>query len=278
MENLKNTEKSDTENFPSVDQNAENFKRSPLGFLMSVIAKYQANMERSFHNTGNKEDQKKALLAKDLIENFRIELSKTDALKKELSNEAVMMHVLENCYPEERNSVLEIVFEYHNLLENVLKIQEGNSAADQEKDRGFSFLLDEYYDVARLGLLLNCYLGEFDNDDYFYGTLAHVAETLKVASASGPAENSEEIGKLCDLITERTEKAGIDLKFDVFLRELHNSLDEGQKTLLYGTLVRPYAEKLLEKIVASNVEEDDVGRLACVKQIQRKLEHLLQER
>jgi len=234
------------------NQEIENFKTSPLGFLMSVIAKYQAMKERS-------QEFEKSKNAKELLDNLKIELLKTENLKKEPSNEAILMHILEQCDKEEQTAILECVFEYLNILDGVIE------NIDKNSEDGKAFI-DEYYDVSRLGLILNCYLGEFDDDDFFYGSLAHICETVK---------GNEKIEKISDSIFSSIEKADINLSFDKFLQQIFYSLQEDEKEILYVSMVKSYTENLLEKIITKAVEEDDIGRLACTKQIQRKIEKML---
>jgi len=240
------------------NEETEKFKSSPLGFLMSVMAKYQAYMQENYETSGNKEVDTKARNAGEMLDNLKIELSKTENLKKEVSNEAVLMHVLENCEKEEQNTILECIFEYLNLLDNVM--QNIDSESPDSKD-----LMNEYYDVSRLGLILNCYLGEFDNDDFFYGTLAEIAEVIKVP-------------ELSELLISKIEKADIDLAFKVFLKEIYAEISEEHKKVLYEDMLRTYADSLLNKVLSQEVGQEEIGRLACAKQIQRIYEKLIVEK
>ncbi|MBQ0050545.1 MAG: hypothetical protein KBT11_00605 [Treponema sp.] len=251
-----------------IDQSEQNFKASPLGFLMSVLAKFSAFAERSLSSKKYSELEAKNKAAKDALSNIKIELSQNSTLKNQVSNEAVMMAVLENFPKQEQDTVLETIFDYLGILD------EGLATVDKASEQG-QLLINEYYDVSRLGLILNCYLGQFDNDDFFYGTLAHVLETINSYYVENNEENSQIIQSLCASIISKIEKAGIDLPFSTFLEEVFASFDPDSKKIFYKNIVKSYADSLLEKIITKEPDEDDGGRLACVKQIQRQLEKLM---
>lgn len=250
----------------TIDDSAENFKKSPLGFLMSVMAKYQAYMQKNYENSNDAEALKKSQNAGDMLDNLKIELSKTESLRKEPSNEAVLMHVIEHCEQDEKEIILDSIYEYLAVLDNA--IQNIDKETQDGKD-----LINEYYDVSRLGLILNCYLGGFDNDDFFYGTLAEIAETVK------NVQNSEkkEITEFCEALISKIEKADINLSFKYFLNQIYASLDEKLKNTVYETMIRTYSESLLNKVLTQEVSEEDVSKLAASKQIQRMYEKLMTE-
>lgn len=229
---------------------------------MSVIAKYQAFMQKNFETSGDKESSEKSKLAEDILDNLKIELSKTDELKKEPSNEAILMHVIEHFEKDEQDTVLECVFEYLNLIDAALQ------NIDIESEDG-NATINEYYDVSRLGLILNCYLGGFDNDDFFYGTLADIAETVKAAS------KDDKTVALCDAIVGKIEKADINLAFRTFLEDLYKSSTEAEQKILYETMIKTYSESLLNKVLTEEVGEEEISKLACAKQIQRIYEKLM---
>lgn len=235
---------SNMENNQNITTEAEKFKTSPLGFLMSVIAKYQAYMQKQ-----NAVD--KANAAAEMLDNLKIELSKTESLKKEVSNEAVLMHVIENCEKEEQNTVLECIFEYLNILDSAMQNIDVKTEEGQE-------LVNEYYDVSRLGLLLNCYLGEFNNDDIFYGVLADIAGTIKT--------------EFSELLISKIEKADLELSFADFIKDFHKELSEINKKIFYEDMVRTYSDSLLNKVLTQKVDEEELSKLACAKQIQRIME------
>lgn len=235
---------SNMENNQNITTEAEKFKTSPLGFLMSVIAKYQAYMQKQ-----NAVD--KANAAAEMLDNLKIELSKTESLKKEVSNEAVLMHVIENCEKEEQNTVLECIFEYLNILDSAMQNIDVKTEEGQE-------LVNEYYDVSRLGLLLNCYLGEFNNDDIFYGVLADIAGTIKT--------------EFSELLISKIEKADLELSFADFIKGFHKELSEINKKIFYEDMVRTYSDSLLNKVLTQKVDEEELSKLACAKQIQRIME------
>lgn len=237
----------------TIDTSEENFKTSPLGFLMSVMAKYQAYNQKHYENSNNKTSLKIAQDVGDVLDNLKIELSKIESLKKEHSNEAILVHVIENCVKEEQTIILESVFEYLNLLDTSLQALDTNSPDGQT-------LIDEYYNVSRLGLILNCYLGEFENDDFFYGTLAEMAETVK---------NNPDLTDLCSQIISKVEKADINLKFREFIKQIYDSVDDSSKNQIYEKIIQPYADSLLEKVLSQQVTEEELNRLACAKQLQR---------
>ena len=252
-----------------IDQSAENFKTSPLGFLMSVLAKYSAFVERSLASKPDPELDSKNAGAKDALSNIKIELSQNASLKNQVSNEALMMTVMESFPKSEQDAILDVIFEYMGILDEVL------GTADKESENGRA-LINEYYDVSRLGLILNCYLGQFDNDDFFYGTLAHVMETITAYYSENKTEDlAEKIVALCQELVLKIEKAGIDLSFDSFLKENFETLAPEEKDIFYKKIIRPYADSLLEKIITKEPEEEAAGHLACVKQIQRRIEKLL---
>lgn len=238
-----------------IDTSAEKFKTSPLGFLMSVMAKYQAYNQKHYENTNDQNSLKTAKNVGDLLDNLKIELSKVESLKKETSNEAVLVHVIERCVKEEQETILECVFEYLGLLDTSLQ------AIDKTTQDGKD-LVEEYYNVSRLGLLLNCYLGQFENDDFFYGTLGEMAETLKTNGDS-------ELAPLCDQIISKVEKADINLKFKKFAKDLYETLDDTSKSAVYEKIIQIYADSLLNKVLTQEVSEEEVNKLACAKQIQR---------
>lgn len=246
----------------TIDTSAENFKSSPLGFLMSVMAKYQAYMQKHHDNSNNQNSLKTVQNIGDILDNMKIELSKTESLKKETSNEAVMIHVVENCEPEEREVILESVFEYLSLLDTSLQ------AIDTNSEDG-KILVTEYYNVSRLGLLLNCYLGTFENDDFYYGTFAEMAETYKTNNSI-----NSDLTAACDMIISKVEKADINLKFKKFIKQIYDSLDDSSKNQIYGKIIQPYADSLLEKVLTQEVSEEELNRLACAKQLQRIYEKL----
>ena len=186
-----------------IDQSAENFKTSPLGFLMSVLAKYSAFVERSLASKPDPELDSKNAGAKDALSNIKIELSQNASLKNQVSNEALMMTVMESFPKSEQDAILDVIFEYMGILDEVL------GTADKESENGRA-LINEYYDVSRLGLILNCYLGQFDNDDFFYGTLAHVMETITAYYSENKTE--EIIAIIAD--DETDEETGFE-SFDI---------------------------------------------------------------
>ena len=246
----------------TIDTSAENFKSSPLGFLMSVMAKYQAYMQKHYDNSNNQNSLKTVQNMGDILDNMKIELSKTESLKQETSNEAVMIHVVENCEPEEREVILESVFEYLSLLDTSLQ------AIDTNSEDG-KILVTEYYNVSRLGLLLNCYLGTFENDDFYYGTFAEMAETYKTNNSI-----NSDLTAACDMIISKVEKADINLKFKKFIKQIYDSLDDSSKNQIYEKIIQPYADSLLEKVLTQEVSEEELNRLACAKQLQRIYEKL----
>lgn len=238
----------------SIDTSEENFKASPLGFLMSIMAKYQAYMQKHYENSNDQKSLKTVQNIGDILDNLKIELSKTESLKKESSNEAIMIHVIENCETEEKETILECVFEYLTLLDTSLQ------AVDTESPDGKT-LITEYYNVSRMGLLLNCYLGSFENDDFFYGTFADMAENAKNGSA--------ELTQICELIIQNVEKADVNLKFNKFIKQIYDSVDDSSKNQIYREIIQPYADSLLEKVLSQQVTEEELNRLACAKQLQR---------
>lgn len=238
-----------------IDTSEERFKTSPLGFLMSVMAKYQAYNQKHYENTNDQNSLKTAKNISDLLDNLKIELSKIENLKKETSNEAVLVHVIEHCVKEEQETILECVFEYLGLLDTSLQAIDKNTQDGKD-------LIEEYYNVSRLGLILNCYLGQFENDDFFYGTLAEMAEELKENAGS-------EIETLCQKIITKVEKADINLSFKQFSKELYETLDDSSKSAIYEQIIQPYADSILNKVLSQEVNEEEVNRLACAKQIQR---------
>jgi len=246
-----------------INESAEKFKTSPLGFLMSVIAKYQAHMQKKYEVSNDLDSLKKSKNAAEMLDNLKIELSKTDSLRKEVSDEAVLMHVIENCEKEEKETILECVFEYLNLVETAIQ------KIDEKSEEGKE-LYNEYYDISRLGLLLNCYLGEFDNDDFYYGTLADIAEVIK-----GSKSDDSKLPELCDFLMERIQKAPIDLTFSTFLADVYASVGSEKQKVIYDAMIIPYAESLLNKVLTQEVGDEDVGKLACSKQIQRMYEKLM---
>lgn len=237
----------------NITTGAEEFKQSPLGFLMAVIAKYEAYMKKNYETNGDSESLSKSKSASELMDNLKIELSKTENLKKETSNEAVLMHVIENFEKDEQSFILECVFEYLNLLDSALQNIDSNSDEGNE-------IVSEYYNVSRLGLLLNCYLGEFSNDDFFYGILADMAETVKTDFSEG--------------LISRIQKADIDLSFETFLSDYNNELDLHSQQIFYKDMIRSYSDSLLNKVLTEEVSEEEISKLACAKQIQRIYEKL----
>lgn len=225
---------------------------------MSVMAKYQAYNQKHYENSGDAESKKIAETIGDVLDNLKIELSKIESLKKETSNEAVLVHVIENCHKDEQDTILNCVFEYLNLLDTSLQ------AIDQNSEDG-KLLIDEYYNVSRLGLILNCYLGDFENDDFFYGTLSEMAETLK---ENCKHENTE-LTDLCNTIILKIQKADINLSFKTFTKNLYESFDEKIRIIVYEKIIHPYSESLLNKVLTQEVSEEEVNKLACAKQIQR---------
>lgn len=222
---------------------------------MAVLAKYQAYNQKHYENTNNQDSLKISRNIADLLDNIKIELSNIESLKKETSNEAVLVHILENCVKEEQETILESVFEYLGLLDTSLQAIDKNTPDGKE-------LIEEYYNVSRLGLILNCYLGQFENDDFFYGTLADMAEA-HISVESSPLHS------LCNQIISKIEKADINLKFKRFAKELYETLDSDSKTALYDKIIQPYAENLLDKVLTQEVTEEELNKLACAKQIQR---------
>ena len=241
----------------TIDTSADNFKTSPLGFLMSVIAKYQAYSQKSFEKSGEVQDRRNGERAGEMLDNIKIELSRTEELQKEPSNEAVMIHVMEKCSARERQEILDMVFEYMNLLGQAMENIDKSTPEAGE-------LMGEYYDVSRLGLVLNCYLGEFSSDDFFYGTLGFMCDAV-----SGQADVDSRLNKLCTMIVEKIQEAPIDLPFREFCAKTVESLDQDEAGLVYESVIRPYSEGLLEKVLTSEVDAEDVNRLACCKQVQR---------
>lgn len=244
----------------TIDKSTRNFKTSPFGFLMSVIAKYQAYMQKNYETSNDKETLEKSKKSKKILDDLNIELSKIESLKKEPSNEAVLMHVIESFDENSKNTILEYVFEYLNLLDNVIQ------NIDKEA-------INEYYDVSRLGLILNCYLGKFENDDFFYGTLAEIAEIIS-SNQKNNENDSENIKKFCEDIISKIQKADINLSFKVFLENLYKSLNESQKEFVYKSMIKTYSESLLNKVLTQNVSNEDINKLACAKQIQRMWEKI----
>lgn len=251
----------------NINNSAENFKTSPLGFLMSVVAKYQAFNQKNYENSNDEENLQKSKIASELLDNLKIELSKTEELKKEPSNEAILVHVIENCDKEEKDLILECVFEYLNLLDGALQNINDDSADKNE-------LIAEYYDVSRLGLILNCYLGDFDNDDFFYGMLAEIAETVKESIKTDATQNEKNVN-LCETILEKIQKADIQLSFKVFLKCLFDTLNFQEKNTVYENFIKVYTESLLNKVLTKEVGEEEISKLACSKQIQRLYEKLM---
>ncbi len=88
-------------------------------------------------------------------------------------------------------------------------------------------------------------------------------------------EGAEKALALCPEFITKIEKAGIDLSFESFLKENFEALAAEEKEIFYKKIIRTYADSLLEKIITKEPEDDDAGHLACVKQIQRKIEILL---
>lgn len=253
---------------PAIDTSEDNFKVSPLGYLMSVLAKYNAFVDRSLSGKPDKELEEKNNKARDVLSNIKIELAQNSTLKNEVSNEAVMMAVIESFPKAEQETVLEVIFDYLEILDEVLE------TADKTTEEGKS-LTAEYYDVSRLGLILNCYLGQFDNDDFFYGSLAYVLESMTAYYTENKEGQAEKIITLSSQLISKIEKADIDLSFEKFLTETFEAFDSETKEIFYKNIIRPFADSLLEKIITQAPEEDDAGRLACVKQIQRIVEKLI---
>ncbi len=243
------------------DSSTEEFKTSPLGFLMSVLAKYQAYNQKHYDSTKDAQSLKTAQSIGYILDNIKIELSKVDSLKKESSNEAVLVHVIENCDKDEQSKILECVFEYLSLLDTSLQ------TCDKDSEDG-KYLYNEYYDVSRLGIILNCYLGSFENDDFFYGTFASMAERVKEMC-------NDSFSETCDLIIEKVQKADIDLPFKSFIKKLYDEADENVRLSLYERMIHPYAESLLNKVLSQTVSEEDVNNLACAKQIERQFGKLM---
>lgn len=241
-------------NMQTINTSAENFKSSPLGFLMAVLAKYQAYNQKHYDNTKDQTSFKTSKDVENVLDNLKIELSKIESLKKESSNEAVLVHVIENCDKYDKNLILESVFEYLNLLDTTLQ------AIDKSSDDGKS-LVEEYYNVSRLGLILNCYLGEFENDDFFYGTFGEMAEAVKASD-----ENNSE---LCNLIISKIEKADINMSFRKFVSLLFDQLSSEQKNTVYENIIQTFSDSLLNKVLNQEVTEEELNKLACAKQIQR---------
>lgn len=252
-----------------IDESAENFKTSPLGFLMSVLAKYSAFVERSLASKPDYELKVKNEKAKDGLSNIKIELAQNKNLKNQISNEALMMTVLESFPKKEQDSILEVIFDYLGILDEVLQ------TADKTTENGKA-LINEYYDVSRLGLILNCYLGLFDNDDFFYGTLAHVLETLTAYFSENNSEaDAETVLELCPVVIAKIQKADINLSFEDFISGIFCAWDNDTKKIFYNKIIKTYADSLLEKIITKEPDEDDAGHLACIKQIQRLIEKLM---
>ena len=224
-----------------IDQSAENCKTSPLGFLMSGLAKYSAFVERSLASKPDSQLEAKNAGAKDALSNIKIELSQNASLKNQVSNEALMMTVMESFPKSEQDAILDVIFEYIGILDEVL------GTADKESENGRA-LINEY----------------------------HVMETITAYySENKTEEDAEKILVLCSELVSKIEKAGIDLSFDSFLKENFETLAPEEKDIFYKKIIRPYADSLLEKIITKEPEEEAAGHLACVKQIQRRIEKLL---
>lgn len=246
----------------TIDTSAENFKTSPLGFLMSIMAKYQAYMQKHYENSNDQKSLKTVQNIGDILDNLKIELSKTESLKKESSNEAIMIHVIENFETDEKELILECVFEYLSLLDTSLQALAPDSPDGE-------ILITEYYNVSRIGLLLNCYLGSFENDDLFYGVFAEMTETY-----INKNDCDSELIPVCNTIIAKIEKADVNLKFNKFISQIYASLEDSCKERIYKEIIQPYGDNLLDKILSQEVTEEDVNRLACAKQLQRSYEKL----
>ncbi|MCQ2593001.1 MAG: hypothetical protein MJ188_09490 [Treponema sp.] len=248
----------------AINNSTEEFKKSPLGFLMSVLAKYQAYNQRHYNNSKDTESLEIYKKTGAVLEKITKELAKTEELKKELTNESILVHIVEQCSQKEQEIILESVFEYLNLLE--VSLQNTDTNSDDGK-----MVVEDYYNASRLGLLLNCYLGNFDNDDFFYGIFGHMAE---IALETCKTSNSE-LKNLCQTIIKKVEKADLNLSFNNFLKGFYNSIDNTSRKIVFEQIIEPYAENFLNKVLSQEVTEDDVNALACAKQIQRIYSKLL---
>lgn len=261
------------DNSKKINMDAEDFKKSPLGFLLGILLKFQAYCRKNFDEYHSPEDAKNVQDLQDAIDDLKIVLSDTEELSKEKSNEGVLINALEKLTECQRQIILNGVYEYLNLLTTVL--DRLSSDADQTtEDTSRIQIMEEFYSCSRLGLVLNCYFGSFENDDSYYGTFYQMLESVKT-DAGNKLTSEQTMQDLIKAIQKETLSAPVDLKFCDFLAMQFDTKGKETMSLILESHVRPFCEMLFDKALENKVDETDINCLAAGKQIQRMIENKL---